>query len=60
MLLAMLPGKKGLSDHSIELFRGPLKFQDGTVYLQPGEPATDQQIWYFPQLLAGMEGASSK
>jgi len=32
--------------------------QDKTVYLKDGEVATDQQIWYAPQLLAGMDGKS--
>ncbi len=48
----------GLADGSINLFKGPLNFQDGTVFLKDGEVATDQQIWYLPQLLEGMEGAS--
>ena len=33
-----------------------LNFQDGKPYLKEGEVATDLQIWYFPQLLKGMEG----
>jgi len=32
--------------------------QDGTAYLKDGEVATDQQVWYLPQLLEGMEGQS--
>jgi hypothetical protein len=44
---------KGLGDGSINLFTGPLKFQDGSVYLNDGEKATDLQIWYLPQLLEG-------
>ena len=47
---------KGLADGSINLFKGPLQFQDGKVYLQEGEVATDLQIWYLPQLLKGMDG----
>ena len=42
----------------LNLFVGPLNLQDGTVYLKDGETATDQQIWYLPQLLEGMEGQS--
>lgn len=71
-MLGFLPGKamaaddqkfldefiQGLGDGSISLFKGPLKFQDGTDYLKAGETATEQQIWYLPQLLAGMEGPS--
>ena len=49
---------KGLGDGSINPFKGPLNFQDGTPFLKEGEVATDQQIWYLPQLLAGMEGSS--
>jgi len=49
---------KGLADGSINLFKGPLSFQNGKPYLKKDEVATDLQIWYFPQLLKGMEGAS--
>ncbi|HWQ45670.1 MAG TPA: BMP family ABC transporter substrate-binding protein [Longilinea sp.] len=42
----------------LNLWSGPLNLQDGTVYLADGEAATQQQIWYLPQLLEGMEGAS--
>jgi simple sugar transport system substrate-binding protein len=48
----------GLADGSILLFKGPLNFQDDSVYLAAGEVATDEQIWYTPKLLAGMEGLS--
>ena len=43
----------------LNLFSGPLNLQDGTVYLADGEEATDQQIWYLPQLLEGMQGLSA-
>ncbi|MEW6078324.1 MAG: BMP family ABC transporter substrate-binding protein [Thermodesulfobacteriota bacterium] len=46
----------GLADKKIELFRGPLLYQDGTVFLKDGEIATDRQIWYVSKLLAGMTG----
>ncbi|MFH0915709.1 MAG: BMP family ABC transporter substrate-binding protein [bacterium] len=42
----------------LNLWKGPLNLQDGTAYLQDGEAATEQQIWYLPQLLEGMEGQS--
>jgi len=42
----------------LNLWVGPLNLQDGTTYLKEGEVATDQQIWYLPQLLEGMEGQS--
>ena len=44
---------------TIQLFKGPLKYQDGSVFLKPGEVASDQKIWYMEQLLSGMEGQSS-
>jgi len=50
---------KRLSSRKSNLFVGPLNLQDGTQYLAEGEEATDSQIWYLPQLLEGMEGASS-
>jgi simple sugar transport system substrate-binding protein len=42
----------------LNLWTGPLNLQDGATYLAEGEVATDQQIWYLPQLLEGMEGQS--
>jgi simple sugar transport system substrate-binding protein len=42
----------------LNLWTGPIDLQDGTVYLEAGKVATDQQIWYLPQLLKGMEGPS--
>nr|WP_321512887.1 BMP family ABC transporter substrate-binding protein [uncultured Pseudodesulfovibrio sp.] len=43
----------------LELFTGPLNYQDGTPFLKAGEKATDKQIWYMHQMLEGMEGISS-
>ncbi|UCC85870.1 MAG: BMP family ABC transporter substrate-binding protein [Anaerolineales bacterium] len=48
----------GLADGSINLFVGPLNYQDGSVYLADGEVATDEQVWYTKQLLEGMTGPS--
>jgi len=48
-----------LASGDAKLFVGPLNFQDGTPFLAAGEEATEDQIWYLPQLLEGMEGASS-
>lgn len=42
----------------LNLFKGPLKYQDGSEFLKEGETATPQQIWYLPQLPEGMTGAS--
>lgn len=44
---------------TLTLFKGPLNYQDGSVFLKPDEVATDKQIWYMEQLLEGMEGPSS-
>ncbi|MFV1970983.1 MAG: BMP family protein [Acidimicrobiia bacterium] len=49
----------GLGDGSIDLFTGPLNYQDGSAFLADGEKGSDVQIWYMKQLLEGMEGASS-
>jgi len=48
-----------LADGSLELWTGPLNYQDGTPFLADGEVASDQQIWYLDQLLEGIEGAST-
>ena len=42
----------------LNLWVGPLNFQDGSSFLKEGETANDQQIWYLPKLLEGMEGQS--
>jgi simple sugar transport system substrate-binding protein len=44
---------------TLTLFKGPLNYQDGSVFLKDGEVATDKQIWYMEQLLEGMDGPSS-
>ncbi len=49
----------GLADGSVQLFQGPLRFQDGTVFLEDGETASDEQIWYMKSLLQGMDGPGS-
>lgn len=48
-----------LGTGKVNLFTGPLNYQDGTPFLKAGERATDQQIWYMEQLLQGMLGQSS-
>lgn len=48
----------GLADGSINLYTGPLNYQDGSEYIAEGETATDAQIWYAKQLLEGIDGAS--
>ena len=49
----------GLADGSIDLWVGPLNFQDGSTFLADGESATTKQVWYMTQLLEGIAGASS-
>ncbi len=49
----------GLADGSINLFTGPLNYQDGSPFLSDGEAGSDVQLWYMKQLLEGMKGASS-
>lgn len=48
-----------LGSGKVNLFKGPLNYQDGSTFLKAGEAATDQQIWYMGQLLEGMLGQSS-
>jgi len=48
----------GLASGKIQLFTGPLNYQDGKPFLKAGEKATDNQIWYMEGLLEGMEGQS--
>ena len=48
----------GLADGSINLWQGPLTFQDGTEWIPAGETATPVEIWYTKQLLLGIDGAS--
>jgi simple sugar transport system substrate-binding protein len=48
----------GVASGEIDVSTGPIFLQDGTEYVPEGETATDEQIWYLPQLLQGMEGPS--
>ena len=48
----------GLADGSINLWQGPLNYQDGTQWVAEGSTATPQQVWYTKQLLEGIDGAS--
>jgi basic membrane lipoprotein Med (substrate-binding protein (PBP1-ABC) superfamily) len=49
----------GMASGDIIPWSGPIFLQDGTEYVPAGETATDQEIWYLPQLLQGMEGPSN-
>jgi basic membrane lipoprotein Med (substrate-binding protein (PBP1-ABC) superfamily) len=48
----------GMASGEINPWTGPIFLQDGSEYIPAGEAATDQQVWYLPQLLQGMEGPS--
>ncbi len=47
-----------LASGDLHVWTGPINLQDGTEYIAAGAVATDQQEWYLPQLLQGMEGPS--
>ena len=40
----------------VNLFEGPLNYQDGSTFVKAGEVATDKQVWYMEDLLEGMAG----
>ena len=48
-----------LGQNKIDLFKGPLNYQDGSEFVKAGETASDKQVWYMQQLLEGMDGQSS-
>lgn len=50
---------KDLGSGKLNLFTGPLYYQNGNIFLKDDEKATDKKIWYMAQLLEGMEGQSS-
>jgi simple sugar transport system substrate-binding protein len=47
-----------LGPKKVDLFKGPLNYQDGSPFVKAGQTATDNQIWYMEQLLEGMSGQS--
>jgi len=50
---------KDLGSGKLNLFSGPLYYQDSSTFLKAGEVASDNKIWYMQQLLKGMTGQSS-
>ena len=50
---------KKLADGSLNLYTGPLSYQDGTPFVAAGATADDKTIWYTTQLLKGVEGQSA-
>lgn len=47
-----------MASGEVNVWSGPLNLQDGSAYLADGVAATDEQIWYLPQLFEGMDGPS--
>ena len=47
-----------MHEDTIFLWEGPLNLQDGTELAPAGEPVELLDIWFLPQLLEGMTGAS--
>jgi simple sugar transport system substrate-binding protein len=50
---------KDLGSGKVNLFKGPLNYQDGSPFVKAGQIATDKQVWYMEQLLQGIDGQSS-
>ena len=50
---------KDLGSRKLDLFKGPLNYQNGKPFIESGKTASDKQIWYMEQLLEGMAGQSS-
>ena len=50
---------KDLGSGKINLFKGPLNYQDGSPFVKAGKSASDKQVWYMEQLLQGIDGQSS-
>jgi simple sugar transport system substrate-binding protein len=48
-----------LATGKVNLFKGPLNYQDGKPFVKAGQIASDKQIWYMEQLLQGMDRDSS-
>ncbi len=48
----------GMASGDINVWTGPINLQDGTEYVADGAVATDDEVWYLPQLLEGMDGPS--
>ncbi|NJN15629.1 MAG: BMP family ABC transporter substrate-binding protein [Oscillochloris sp.] len=43
----------------LNLFSGPLNYQDGSTFVAEDATASDEQVWYTEQLLAGIDGQSA-
>jgi simple sugar transport system substrate-binding protein len=47
-----------LASGDLAVWTGPINLQDGTAYIADGAVATDDEIWYLPQLPEGVDGPS--
>ena len=45
-----------MGSNRINLFKGPLYYQDGSIFLEKDEIASDSKIWGMKNLLRGMSG----
>ena len=43
-----------LGSGKVDLYAGPLAYQDGAVFVPAGRTPTDKELWFCPQLLKGM------
>lgn len=50
----------GLADGNINVYTGPLNYQDGSVFLEEGATAKVEDVWATPLLLDGIEGQSAQ
>ncbi len=48
----------GWDSGDLELYTGPLNYQDGSTYVADGATIDDNTLWYTEQLLEGVTGAS--
>ena len=47
---------KDLGSKKVVLFKGPLNYKNGSVFLEKDKSATDNEIWYLKDILEGMSG----
>lgn len=51
--------ESGLASGAVDLYAGPLAYQNGATFVPAGRTATERELWFCPQLLRGMDGASA-
>ena len=47
-----------LATAKVNLFKGPLNYEDGKPFVKAGQTASNKQIWYMEQLLEGIDSQS--